>query len=406
MPTQSAASTPHQRKLRKRRILFIVLGVLLVGLIAFRLYLPTLVKNTLNKQLADLGGYTGRVYDVDIRLIRGAYVIDSFRIDKKSGNIPVPFFSVDKIDLSISWRDLFKGHLVSEIEMYTPKLNFVKGPTEAQSQGGGDAPSWTETVKGLFPIKIGQLAIHNGQIHYRDFHTQPKVDVYLDSFNASVTNLTNSEEISDNLFAKLEGQGRLMGTSALVLRGSINPYEQQPTFDVNAKLDNMDLRTLNGILRAYTKIDVEKGQFGLYTEVAAAKGGFAGYAKPVFTDLQVLDLKEDSKKGIAVLWEAAVGAVTTIFQNHPKDRFASRIPFKGTFEDVNVDVWSAIGSILRNTFLEALIPQLDQSIGIDDAAEAVKDGKDPKDRKKEARKKEREQRRAKRKQAQAADKKD
>jgi len=60
-----------------------------------------------------------------------------------------------------------------------------------------------------------------------------------------------------------------------------------------------------------------------------------------------------------------------------------------------VNVWSAIGSILRNTFLDALIPQLDRSIGIQDAASAVK-GSNAKENRKEARKQRREESKAER----------
>ena len=46
-----------------------VIAVLLIGL---RLALPSLVKNYLNQQLAEMGDYQGRIADVDIALWRSA----------------------------------------------------------------------------------------------------------------------------------------------------------------------------------------------------------------------------------------------------------------------------------------------------------------------------------------------
>lgn len=58
--------------------------------------------------------YTGKVEDIDIALIRGAYVIDGIEILKRdTGQTAavdtVPFFSCPNIDLSIHWKALFEG---------------------------------------------------------------------------------------------------------------------------------------------------------------------------------------------------------------------------------------------------------------------------------------------------------
>ena len=69
---------------KKKKIVTITLTVIIVGLIVFRLLLPTIVKNYLNKTLADMGEYSGHVNDVDIWLIRGAYVINGLEINSVS----------------------------------------------------------------------------------------------------------------------------------------------------------------------------------------------------------------------------------------------------------------------------------------------------------------------------------
>ena len=90
-----------------------ILVALLVLLIVARLLLPYFVLRYVNKTLADMGSYTGHVDDIDIQLIRGAYQIDGLRIRKVNGKIKEPFLYMPKTDLSIEWKSLFKGKLVS-----------------------------------------------------------------------------------------------------------------------------------------------------------------------------------------------------------------------------------------------------------------------------------------------------
>ena len=54
----------------------------------------------------------------------------------------------------------------------------------------------------------------------------------------------------------------------------MNPLVDTPTFKLNAGISNMDLVALNDFMRAYGNFDVAKGEFQVYSEVAAAHGHF------------------------------------------------------------------------------------------------------------------------------------
>ena len=77
------------------RILTFTIAVAL-GLVGFRLYLPTLVKNYLNRTLNKISGYRGHVEEVHLHLWRGAYSVIDLELNKIGGRIPVPFFSAKK----------------------------------------------------------------------------------------------------------------------------------------------------------------------------------------------------------------------------------------------------------------------------------------------------------------------
>src|SRR5215510_11302519 len=102
---------PVKRK-KRRRIWLIVVASLLVVLIVFRLMLPSILLRYVNRQLTMIDGYRGHVDDIDVALIRGAYVIRNLKLDKTDGKVPVPFFQAKTIDISIQWGALFHGMVV------------------------------------------------------------------------------------------------------------------------------------------------------------------------------------------------------------------------------------------------------------------------------------------------------
>ncbi|MGE5796385.1 MAG: DUF748 domain-containing protein [Ignavibacteria bacterium] len=340
-----------------------ILIALILILAAVRIALPYIVKDYVNKTLSEIPEYSGRVGDVDISLIRGAYVIEDVSLVKTDGKVPVPFFSAKRVDLSVQWSALFEGSVVGEIELDNPKINFVAGPSSKTSQKSVD-DSWTDKVKELFPLRINRFEIHNGEIHYRDFHRDPQVNIFLRNLNATAENLTNSKDISKTLMATINATGNAMGSGTFRLHADINPFEKAPTFNLDAELKNIDLTKLNNFIKAYSKFDVEKGTFELFTELAASKGKFEGYIKPIFRNMQVLSLEKDSSNPLQLFWEAIVGAVTGLFENKSTDQLAARIPLSGNFEDPDANIWSTIGSVLENAFIKALLPSIEGSVDL------------------------------------------
>ena len=99
---------------------------------------------------------------------------------------------------------------------------------------------------------------------------------------------------------------------------NINPLAKQPTFDLNAELKDTNLVLLNDFFKAYAKIDVNKGKFGMYTEVAAKDGSFKGYVKPIIKDLDVLGHEDRDDNVFRKMWEGLVGFVGQVFKNQPE----------------------------------------------------------------------------------------
>ena len=119
------------------------------------------------------------------------------------------------------------------------------------------------------------------------------------------------------------------------------------------------------------------GVFALYSSVAARNGNFDGYFKVFFDHLQVFQWEKDKKKdALEIFWQAIVGTLAASFKNHPHDQLAARVPFSGSYRGEKIGVWRAVATILKNAFVSALVPNVDQKITIDQV-KRTRRGKNP-----------------------------
>jgi uncharacterized protein involved in outer membrane biogenesis len=348
----------------KFKVPFIILAVLLVLGLILQLTLPYFLLRFANQKLSEIPEYRGHIAGIGLSLLRGAYTLEDVRLEKLNAQVPVPFFSARKVDLSVEWRALFHGKLVSEIDLYDPRLNFVTGPSDA-SETGIDT-LWRQKVEDLLPFQINHFGIHGGEIHFRDYQSKPTVDIHIDHLEAVAEGLTNSAKTSNALPASLRVTAQVMDDAALRLNLKLAPLAVSPTFYLSAEVRDLQLRTLNDFLQAYADVQLSQGNLSVFTEMTGSDGRFKGYVKPLAKDIKILNRKKDNLPHR--LWEATVTGVTKLFENPPKAQIATQIPLSGSFSDPHTGTWTAIGYLLRNAFIQALQPQLNHSIHFGDAS--------------------------------------
>ena len=353
-----------------------------------------------------MGGYTGHVEDIDIQLLRGAYQIDDLRIRKINGKIKEPFLYIPKTDLSVEWKALFKGNLVSEVETYEPELNFAFSEDEESSQTGAEV-DWTAYLKKLLPISINRFAVVNGRIDLTSLVTQPRADLSLQNFQAEIHNIRNVEDKNKKLpspvvaTADAPGYGGKLNFSA-----NMNLLKVMPDFDYNMKFTDVQLVKINNLAREYANIDFERGTVSIFSEMAMYDGRFNGYIKPLTKDMKIFKLNEHEGRSIGKFFTELLAQVgSSILTNPRKDQVATRIPISGTVDNVDTAVWPTIFGLVRNAYIEAFKGEIDNNITFKDALKTVKDDfkaaraerKAERKEKREEKKQERKERREKRK---------
>lgn len=347
-----------QGKSLAKRWWFWTIIVIAVAFVVVHTYLAIWVRDYVNRKLSEVPGYRAHVQAVTLHLWRGAYQIHNIDIKKTSGAVPVPFFSAPLVDLSVEWKALWDRSFVGKIDIYNAKMNLVNGKSKDQQQAPLDEP-WAQKIKQLYPIKINRFAVHDSELHYRDFSKEPHLDVPIDDVQMVATNLTNSKKLSKSLIAEIEMTGRPLRSGTMRTRLDLDPYAPKPTFAVKLEIDEVPLVKLNNFAKAYGAFTFESGTFRMATECSSKNGAFSGYVEPVFDHMTIFNPEHDSDNPVNFVWQAILGGVTEIVRNHSKDRFGTRVPYSGTFENPQQDVMTTIFNVFRNAFVKAFTGKLE-----------------------------------------------
>src|SRR6185503_8582451 len=164
-----------------------------------------------------------------------------------------------------------------------------------------DAP-WAQKVKQLYPLKINRVAVHNGEIRYRDFSKKPDVDVPIDRVEMVVTNLTNSKKLSKSLIADIRIEGRPLREGGARSQISLDPYAARPTFAFNLEMEEIPLVKLNDFAKAYGGFTFEAGTLKLAMEASAKNGAYQGWVEPVFDKMSIFNPAHDADNPISFVW--------------------------------------------------------------------------------------------------------
>lgn len=362
-----------QRKFYKKKR-YIIPALLIVVLLVFRLYLPTLIKNYINETLAEIPGYHGHVEDIDLSLWRGAYQIDALYLNKVTAESEVPFLNFPRTDISVQWVALFKGKIVSEIEMYQPQITYVMEDQDPEPDGGEpETDDWTKALKDIVPLEVNNLEIFQGKLAFLQLQADPNIDLYIDQLDLSAKNLRNVQRVGDELPSPIKATGVSIGKGDLAIDGAIDLMMEIPDIDISVALENADVTALNDFTNYYAGLDFESGSLGVYSEVAIADGYMKGYVKPLLTKTKLIG-KDDGF--LKTLWEGFVGIFKFILKNQGTNTLATKVPIEGDLNAIDSKVWPTVTNIFKNAWIQAFTGKVDGEIKFKDALEEKKESQD------------------------------
>lgn len=341
--------------LKKKK--FYIPAIIITILIIFRIILPSILLSEANKYLSEFSPtYYLHMKDLDISIIRGAYrfeeIIGKIKDNNKS------FLTIKTVDVSIAWREIFHGRIVTDIVTENLDFLFLKDMTKL-SNPKKEAKEVKDT---LFPISVESVDLQRAQVVFEEY---PSLDqssrLKIENINGQINNVTPTEASQVSAFNL---SGSLQGSAETVFIGELNMFRKPILWDVDIEMKNFDLSKLNPILVRKLPLTFTKGKLDLYAEAKNDNKIIKGYIKPFIKDIDVIANKEHfmgvKHFGIEIL--IALGNL--ILRNADDKTVATYADF--TYDKtLNINTSQGISKAIENGFSKKLQPGIENKYHLD-----------------------------------------
>jgi hypothetical protein len=163
--------------------------------------------------------------------------------------------------------------------------------------------------------------------------------------------------------AQLRLKAKFMGSGITTATAEFRPEKAGSDFDLSLKIEESQMTAMNDLLRAYGNFDVSAGVFSLVTEIHVKNHKISGYIKPFFKDMKVYDKRKDKGRSIShKMYEMLVSGVAVILENRSHQEVATRMDISGSVNNPETSSWQIVGELLRNAFLQAILPGFDRKV--------------------------------------------
>ena len=248
-------------------------------------------------------------------------------------------------------------------EVHGVKIDYIHTPKQAgAAQQAARKTAETAQQTGDRPdllVRARRVKVSESEVGLINKIAEPDFRVFMTAVDLEVQNVTNQRQEG---IGRTQLTGRFMGSGPTNATLTISD-PKGPDFDFRLQIEKTDMRAMNPLLRQYGKFDVTAGTFALYSELKGRDGGVTGYVKPLFKDVKAYDPQQDRDKGfVKRLYEKVVTGVSRILKNPPRDEVATRVDVEGRLDQPQTSTLQAIGNLLRNAFIEAILPGLDQEL--------------------------------------------
>jgi Domain of Unknown Function (DUF748) len=213
-------------------------------------------------------------------------------------------------------------------------------------------------------VTVQHGKVLHSELGFVNKSAKPDYRVFATDINAEIDHFSNELKRLEGGDAVVKVTGRFMGTGQTVMAGTFRPERPNPDFNLDVQIVKTELRSFNNVLRAYTDMDVAKGNFSFFSEMSIKNGQVEGYVKPIFKNVEVYDPKQDTDKALTKkVFEAVIGGVVELLKNEPHQQIAAETDVSGPVPSPRADTWQIVGTLIQNAFFKAILPGLEKEYG-------------------------------------------
>jgi hypothetical protein len=221
----------------------------------------------------------------------------------------------------------------------------AKGTTEAREQ-----PS--------VRVDLERAEVTDGLFGFTNERAANPYRLFLANTDVTLAGFSNERASRDGV-ANVRGRFMDSGPAALDARFA-GGGSGAPDFELAVQIENVELTTLNDLLRSSGGFDVVDGRLSFYSDFMVRNGWVDGYVKPFFTDMNVYDTRQDAAKDVGQqVYEALVGGGAAVLQNF-REHVATKADLSGPVGKPEASSWQILVGLLRNAFWRALVPGVER----------------------------------------------
>jgi hypothetical protein len=209
-------------------------------------------------------------------------------------------------------------------------------------------------------LRVDRAYASGANVGYVNKAATPSYRVFISDGELALENLSN-HFTEGTAVAVLNG--KFMGSGATAVRATFRAETSGPDFDLDVRIDDTQMRTMNELLRAYGKFDVTGGWFSFYSQLRIKDRQIVGYVKPLFRDMDVYDERQDRHKSLfRKVYEGVVGGVAKLLENRPREEVATKTTVSGRLDDPRTSTAETIVRLIQNAFFQAILPGFDREV--------------------------------------------
>jgi len=209
-------------------------------------------------------------------------------------------------------------------------------------------------------VNVHELDITHSSFSFTDDSKSPAYRLFINDTDIVLKNLSNHQQHGP---ATLALSGKFMGSGNTKLSGDFLASDNGPAFNMNVAIRDTDMPSMNDLLRAYGRFDVAAGKLSVFSEVGVKDRDINGYVKPMFANLEVYDYQKDKNTGVLhQAKELVIGGAARVFKNSNTKQVATEIDLKGKLSSPDISTWQAVVEVLKNAFIQAILPGFDRSL--------------------------------------------
>jgi hypothetical protein len=268
------------------------------------------------------------------------------------------FLSIRNVDVSIDWRELFRGRILTKVEVDNGSV-IVSDALFKETETVLASKQTAEKVRDtMFPVDVSAVYLNECDVRAGALVGAPDSELWrVSKLEGAIRNIMPTPKQPLTLF---EVSGEVMKEATLKAFGRLKRLEQPMDWQVRAELRQFSLAKANPLLTKYLPLSFKQGSLTLFTQATSRDGKAAGYVKPFLKDVELMGDKKDFKTvkhfGVEVLGELA----NAIVRKSDDKTVATKVEFNNNNGRFQVKTDKAVGKAIDHGFGKPLVEGFDK----------------------------------------------